>query len=142
MEHNKRPINIRKGKVFLDGVEVMDSVACTINFTPEVWSGRQLGEQTPSRRWVGYDITVSVTRRRSTNWLKEQLKRYTQTGRTPEFTVQGLMNDHDSDYFDAHGSDMVTCIGCVLTGDLPLTRLDSAGQVVDDVISFGAKDIV
>ena len=30
----------------------------------------------------------------------------------------------------------------VLTGDIPLTALDSAGEVVDDAISFNAKDIV
>lgn len=142
LEHNKQPINIRKGKVFLDGVEVMDSVTCTINMTPDVWSGRQLGEQTPSRRWLGYDITGSITRRRSTPWLKELIKEYIQTKRTPEFTIQGYMDDENSDYFVDHGTDLITCVGAILTGDLPLTRLDSNGQIVDDVINFGAKDIV
>lgn len=37
---------------------------------------------------------------------------------------------------------MITLVGCVLTGDLPLTALDSNGDVVDDVVSFNAKDIV
>ena len=141
-EYNKSPINIRKGKVFLDGIEVMDSVTCTINMTPDVWSGRQLGEQTESRRWLGYSITGSITRRRSTPWLKELIKKYIQSRRTPEFTIQGLMDDENSDYFLENGTDLTTCVGVVLTGDLPLTRLDSNGQIVDDVINFGAKDIV
>jgi len=141
-DYNKSPINIRKGKVYLDGVEVMDNVACTINFTPDVWEGRQLGEQTVSRRWLGYAITGSITRRRSTPWLKEKIKEYIQSRRTPEFTIQGYMDDENSDYFLEAGTDLITCVGAILTGDLPLTRLDSAGTIVDDVINFGAKDIV
>lgn len=141
-EHNIQPISLREGRVFIDGREVMDNVAFTITITPDVWTGRQLGERTESRRWLGHSITGSITRRRSTNWLKDIIMRYIRTGRTPEFTIQGLMNDNNSDFFVRHGSDMVTCVGCVLTGDLPLTRLDSNGEIVDDVINFGAKDIV
>ena len=53
-EYNKSPISLREGKVFIDGIEVMDSVTCTINFTPEVWTGKQIGEQTNSSRWLRY----------------------------------------------------------------------------------------
>lgn len=52
------------------------------------------------------------------------------------------MNDANSDYYAAHGSDVTTVVGCVLTGDLPLTALDSEGQVVDDAINFNGKDLV
>jgi hypothetical protein len=52
------------------------------------------------------------------------------------------MNDENSDYFAEFGTDTVTAVGVVLTGELPLTRLDSAGEIVDDVINFSAKDIV
>lgn len=142
MEYNKNPISLREGKVFIDGVEVADSVACTIKFTPDVWSGKQLGERTNSSRWLGYNITGSITRRRSTNWLSEKIKEYRKSGATPEMKIQGIMNDENSDYYAAHGTDTVTCVGCVLTGDLPLTALDSGGEVVDDVIAFNVKDIV
>lgn len=142
MEYNKSPISLREGKVFIDGVEVMDSVKCDIHFTPETWSGKQLGEQSNSTRWLGYAISGSITRRRSTPWLKEAIKKYTKTKATPEFTIQGIMDDANSDYYAAHGSDTVTAVGCVLTGDLPLTSLDSAGEIVDDNIAFSAKEIV
>lgn len=142
MKYNKSPVSLREGKVFIDGVEVMDSVKCDIKFTPDVWSGKQLGERTNSSRWLGYSITGSITRRRSTPWIKEVIKRYTATGQTPELTIQGIMDDGTSDYFAEFGSDTTTAVGCVLTGDLPLTALDSAGEVVDDNISFSAKDIV
>lgn len=141
-EYNKSPISLREGKVFIDGIEVMDSVTCTINFTPEVWTGKQIGEQTNSSRWLGYAIAGSITRRRSTPWLKEIIKKYIASHRTPELKIQGIMNDENSDYYAEYGSDVVTAVGCVLTGDLPLTRLDSAGEIVDDVINFSAKDIV
>lgn len=142
MEYNKNPISLREGKVFIDGVEVLDSVKCEIKFTPDVWTGKQLGERTNSSRWLGYNITGSITRRRSTNWLAEKIKEYRASGATPELKIQGVMNDENSDYYAAHGTDTVTCVGCVLTGDLPLTALDSNGEVVDDVIAFNAKDIV
>ena len=141
-EHNKSPISMREGKVFIDGLEVMDSVKCEIKFTPDTWTGKQLGEKTPSTRWMGYTITGSITRRRSTPWLRDVIKKYIATGRTPEFKIQGLMNDEGSDYYAAHGSDTVTAVGCVLTGDLNLSNLDSGGEIVDDVIAFNAKDVV
>lgn len=142
MEYNKSPISLREGKVFIDGVEVMDSVKCDIKFTPTVWSGSQLGERSNSSRWLGYAIAGSITRRRSTPWLKEKIKEYMKSGRTPELTIQGIMNDENSDYYEQHGSDTTTAVGCVLTGDLPLTALDGGGEIVDDVIAFSAKDIV
>lgn len=142
MEYNKNPISLREGRVFIDGVEVLDSVACTIKFTPDVWTGKQLGERTNSSRWLGYNIAGSITRRRSTNWLALKIAEYRKSGATPELKIQGVMNDENSDYYAAYGTDTVTCVGCVLTGDLPLTALDSGGEVVDDVIAFNAKDIV
>lgn len=142
MKYNKNPISMREGKVFIDGVECLDSVKCEIKFTPDVWEGKQLGEKTPSSRWLGAKISGNITRRRSTPWLKDIIAKYKKTGATPELTIQGIMNDENSDYFKQNGSDTVTCVGCVLTGDLPLTALDSGGDVVDDNIAFNAKDIV
>lgn len=142
MEYNKSPMSLREGKIFIDGVECADGVKCTINFTPTVWSGTQLGERTPSSRWFGYTITGSITRRRSNNWLREKIKEYKASGATPELTIQGIMDDTNSDYYRDFGTDTVTAVGCVLTGDLPLTALDSAGEIVDDVIGFNAKDIM
>jgi hypothetical protein len=82
-----------------------------------------------------------MTRRRSTPWLKEKINEYLKSGKTPEITVQGIMNDENSDYYADNGSDVVTALGCVLTGDLPLTALDSAGQVVEDKLAFNIKDL-
>ena len=141
MQYNKNPISLREGKVFIDGIEVLDSVKCEIKFTPDVWTGRQLGERTPSSRWLGCQITGNMTRRRSTPWLREAIQRYNKDKGTPEFTIQGIMNDENSDYYAANGTETVTCVGCVLTGDLNLINLDSEGQVVEDAISFNAKDI-
>ena len=142
MQYNKSPISLKEGKVFIDGVEVLDSVVCNITFTPDVWTGKQIGERTNSSRWLGYNITGNITRRRSTNWLKQKIMEYKGSGKTPELTIQGVMNDQNSDYYEEFGTDTVTAVGCVLTGDLPLTRLDSNGEIVDDDISFNAKDIV
>ena len=142
MQYNKNAISLREGKVFIDGVEVMDSVTCEIKFTPDIWSGKQLGERTPSTRWLGYTITGSITRRRSTPWLKEMIGKYIESGATPELTIQGVMNDANSDYYEQNGTDVVTAVGCVLTGDMLLTKLDGNGDVLDDSLSFNAKDVV
>lgn len=142
MEYNHAPISLREGHVFLDGVEIADSITCTINFTPEVWSGRQLNELTPSSRWIGYAVTGTIGRRRSTRWLEEKISEYMSSHETPEMTIQGIMDDPNSDYYKTYGASTVTCVGCVLTGDLPLTMLDSGGQVVEDSIGFNAKDVI
>lgn len=141
MQYNKNPISLREGKAFIDGVEVMDNIKIQIKFTPDVWTGRQLGERTPSSRWLGATITGTMTRRRSTPWLKEAIKKYMDSKETPEFTIQGIMNDENSDYYADNGAETVTCLGCVLTGDLNLIDLDSSGNVVEDSIAFNIKDI-
>lgn len=142
MEYNKAPISLREGRITIDGIVVADAVKCEIKFTPDVWTGRQLGERSPSTRWLGYAIAGNITRRRSTNFLKEKIKQYKESGETPEMTIQGIMDDKGSDYYKEFGSDVVTAVGCVLTGDLPLTVLDSGGQVVEDNISFNAKEVI
>ena len=142
MEYNKSPLSMREGKVLLDGITVADSVKCEIKFTPDVWTGKQLGEKTDSSRWLGAKITGAITRRRSTPFLREKIKEYLKSGKTPELTIQGIHNDPNSDYYASYGSDTITCLGCVLTGDLNLVNLESDGQVVDDVINFNVKTIV
>ena len=142
MEYNKNPISLREGKVIVDGIEVADLVDAKFTFTPEVWTGKVVGEHTDSSRWLGYAVKGTITRRRSTNWLKLVIKKYLKNGATPEIKIQGIMNDKHSDYYAAHKNDTVTLVGVVLTGDLPLTALDSKGEVVDDKIAFNAKDVI
>lgn len=142
MKYNKSPISLREGKVLIDGVVCIDCIKADVKFAPDVWSGTQLGERTPSSRWLGGKITGTITQRRSTPFLKEKIAKYLKTGQTPEMTIQGIMNDIGSDYYAQYGSDVTTAVGCVLTGDLPLTALDSGGEVVDDSLAFSAKDIV
>lgn len=142
MQYNKSPISLREGKVLIDGVVVADCVKFTLKFTPDVWSGKQLGERTDSSRWLGGKITGDMTRRRSTPFLKAAIADYLKTGQTPEMTIQGIANDEGSDYYTEYGSDVTTALGCVLTGDFSLAALDSAGEIVEDTIAFSAKSIV
>ncbi len=139
---NKRRMSLREGKVFLDGLKVLDSVKFDIFFKPEVATSRALGEAGTSRRYLGYDITVNLTEYKSTPWIKEAIKKYLKTGATPEFVIQGIQDDRNSDYYDEHGSDTITCKGCVLTGDIPLMALDSGGEYVQNSVTFGANEMV
>ena len=127
MDFNTRPISLRQGKIFIDGVEAADSVSATGTFTPDTWS---------------YNITVNVTRYRSNPYIKEVIKKYQGTHKTPEITIQGIMDDPDSDFFDKHGNDVCTYVGCVPTGAMPLTALDSNGDVVSDSLTFNARDFL
>lgn len=142
MDFNTRPISIRQGKIFIDGVEAADSVSATGTFTPDTWSGKQLGDYSNSTRWLGYSITVALSRHRSNPWIKEVIKKYQGTHKTPEITIQGIMNDGDSDFFDKYGNDVCTFVGCVPTGAMPLTALDSNGDIVTDSLTFNARDFI
>lgn len=142
MDFNTRPISIRQGKIFIDGVEAADSVSATGTFTPDTWSGKQLGDYSNSTRWLGYNITVALSRHRSNPWIKEVIKKYQGTHKTPEITIQGIMNDGDSDFFDKYGNDVCTFVGCVPTGAMPLTALDSNGNIVTDSLTFNARDFI
>ena len=56
--------------------------------------------------------------------------------------IQGIMCDGDSDFFDKYGNDVCTFVGCVPTGAMPLTSLDSNGDVVTDSLTFNARDFL
>lgn len=142
MAVNRRRMSLREGKVFINGNKVLDAVKCEIMFAPDVSESRALGERGMSRRWLGRDVTGTITEYKSTPWIKDAIKQYESTGETPEFTVQGIQDDTNSDYYESNGSDVVTCEGCVLTGDLPLLSLDSEGDLVQDEVEFGAYGIV
>lgn len=139
---NKKPMLLTEGEVFINGVKVMDCVKCEIKFTPDVWEGKVLGERSPSSRWKGYKITGTITKRRTTPFYQEIVEKYQKDGITPEMTIQGTMNDKGSDYYEKYGSCMVTAVGCVPTGDIPLISLDATGDVIEDPISFNAKNVI
>lgn len=142
MTYNHSPISLREGHVFLDGLEIFDCVKCEVKATPDTWTGRLLGERTPSTRWLGVSISGTMTRRRTTGWTKTALRRYIDEGITPELTIQGIMDDPNSDYYAENGADTVTVVGCVPTGDLNLLMLDSEGEILEDELNFNAKNIL
>ena len=53
------------------------------------------------------------------------------------------MDDKGSDFYQKYGSDVVTAVGCVFTGDIMLMALDTSSDGVrEDAISFNAKDVI
>lgn len=138
---NKSPLCAREGKVYLDGTLVADSCKFRLVFTPDVWEGKSLGDKGTNRRWIGYSITGQIDSWKTTNMWKKKIQDYLKSGATPEFKIQGICEDKNSDYYDKNKGDKVTAVGCVMTGDIPLMDLDTGGDVVKESISFGAKDI-
>lgn len=139
---NKSPLSAREGKVYIDGTLVADACKFQIVFTPKVWEGKTLGEQGTNRRWIGYDITGSIEQWKTTNLYEKKVKEYIKKGATPEFKIQGISQDKNSDYYKKNKGDTITVVGCVLTGDIPLMDLDTEGDVVKQSIKFGAKNLV
>ena len=139
---NKRRVSLREGSLFLNGTKILDAVKCEANFTPEVNESRALKEKGMSRRWLGYDITGTITEYRTTPWIRDAIKDYLKSGATPEFTLQGIQDDKNSDYYESNGKMKTTLKGVVLTGDLSLINLDAEGELLQDEIEFGAKSMV
>lgn len=140
---NKSPLSLREGKVFVDGYQVADSCKAKITFVPKVWEGKALGDPATNRRWLGYDIKVTLEQWKTTPMYKKKVLEYIKSGATPEFTIQGISEDKNSDYYvENGGGDTVTAVGCVMTGEINLLELDTDGEVVMESIEFGAHNIV
>lgn len=142
MQYNKNPISLREGSFYLNGIEVVDMVKAEVKATPETWTGKVIGDKTPSTRWIGLTITGNVTRFRTTNQGKQMIKHYLDTGETPELTLVGIANDKNSDYYKTHGTDKITVVGCVVTSDILLMLLDAEGDVLKETFNFNAKSIL
>lgn len=138
---NTSPLSAREGKVYIDGVLVMDSCKFKVVFKPDVWSGKQLSEQGTNRRWIGYDIEVTLEEWKTTRRYRNIVDAYIKNGLTPEFTISGVQTDKNSDFYDKNGSDKITCVGCVPTDDITLSDMDTDGDVVKESVTFGAKRI-
>lgn len=138
---NKSPLCAREGNIYIDGTLVADSCKFQLLVTPKVWEGKTLSEKGTNRRWIGYDITGTLEQWKTTNLWKKKVLDYIKTGKTPEFKIQGICEDKNSDYYDKNKGDSVTAIGCVITGKIALMDLDTDGDVVKDSIEFGAKDL-
>ncbi|MCD8150600.1 MAG: phage tail tube protein [Clostridiales bacterium] len=141
MAENTKPLSLKEGHVYIDGVEVIDAAKLSIVYTPTVWSGKILGDKGTNRRWLGRDITGTIDEYRTTPRWINIVKQYESDGITPELTIQGIRTDKDSDYYETSGSESVTLTGVVLTGDINLISLDTDGDVVKDSIAFGAKNL-
>lgn len=139
---NKSPLSAREGKIYIDGVLVADACKAQLNFTPKVWEGKTLGERGTNRRWIGHDITGTIEQWKTTPMYKKKIMNYIKSGDTPEMKMQFIVEDKNSDYYDINKGDVITAVGCVMTGDIPLIDLDTDGDVVKESIKFGAKDIV
>lgn len=139
---NKRPLSARDGKVYIDGDLVADACKFQILFTPSVWEGKSLSEKGTNRRYTGFDIKGTISQWKTTPFWKRKIMEYIETGRTPEMTMTGVNDDENSDYYDINGTDTITAVGCVLTGDIPLMDLDTDGDVVKEELSFGAKRVI
>lgn len=142
MSENIKPVSLTEGHIYIDGVEVMDAVKCTIRFVPKVWSGTMVGKKGTNRRWIGYDIKGTLDEYKTTPRWVAMVKKYLQDGITPELKIQGMRTDPDSDYYELNGSESATVTGVVIDGEIPLLDIDTEGEVVKDSISFGAKNFV
>lgn len=142
MKKQDTRMSLREGSAFLDGEEVLDCIKLSAVFTPDVGESKSIGQRGKSRRWLGYDITGSITQYRSTPWLKIAIKRYLETGETPVLTIVGKREDKASDFFKNNGAEVVTLQTVVLTGDISLIELDSEGEFVEDTIDFGAESMI
>lgn len=138
---NSSPLSAREGKVYIDGVLVADSCKFKVTFKPDVWSGKQLSEQGTNRRWIGYDIEITIEEWKTTRRYRGMVDKYLKTGMTPEFTIQGIQTDKNSDFYTLNKSEKVTCVGCVPTGDINLIEMDTDGDVVKESITMGAKRV-
>lgn len=136
---NRSPLSAREGKVYLDGVLIADTCKFKVVFKPDVWSGKQLSEPGTNRRWIGYDIEVTIEEWKTTRRYRNMIDSYLKDGKTPELTIQGVQTDKNSDFYAANKSETVTCVGCVPTDDINLIDMDTDGDVVKESIKFGAK---
>lgn len=140
---NKSPLSAREGKVYLDGALVAEACKFGVKFIPKLWEGKVLCERGTNRRWTGYDIKVNVEQWKTTTLFKKKILEYIKSGKTPEFTLQGISDDKNSDYYENNGgAETITAIGCVPTGEVSLIELDTEGDVMKESIEFGAYDVV
>lgn len=140
--YNSKPILLSEGEAYLDGVKFQDCIKLEIKTTLGTWQGRKLGDRHWSSRTTSAKHSGVITERRNTPWTRQIVQNYLKTGKTSEFTITGRLCDADSDYYGVYGAETVTCIGCVMTGDVNHLNFDSDSEdVLTDTININIYDI-
>lgn len=140
--YNSKPILLSEGEAYLDGVKFQDCIKLEIKTTLGTWQGRKLGDRHWSSRTTSAKHSGVITERRNTPWTRQVVQNYLKTGKTSEFTITGRLCDADSDYYSEYGAETVTCIGCVMTGDINHLNFDSDSEdVLTDTININIYDI-
>jgi hypothetical protein len=60
----------------------------------------------------------------------------------PEFTIQGVMRDKNSAYYQKYGQATVTATGCKFTGTINLFNSSSEDGFITDTNTFNAKKVI
>lgn len=140
---NDSPILLNQGTMYMDGVAIAEGITMQINAHISSWSGKTLNSGKTSTRNTGVTFDGVITERRNTRWARNKIAEIKDKGKTPEFTVQGVLADTGSDYYAKYGSETVTAKGCVLTGDIALINFDAnSDDVLTDTLNFNIYDVV
>lgn len=141
--YNDEPIVLSDGIVYRNGKPVFTACKLQIMAHLDTWTGKTLASKGKrSTRITGVNYDGTLTERRNTKWTRETLEEI-RAGKTPEFTIQGRIADEGSSYYKEFGAEIVTAVGCVLTGDIKLVDFDvDSTDVLTDEIAFNAYDII
>lgn len=136
-------MSMREGQLFLDGKKILDITKVSIKFAPELMQTRSVGQKGKCTRYVGYEIKGNIERYKATSWTRDIIKKYMDSGATQHFTLQGIAEDKNSDYYEEVGIDKVTLTDVVFTGDISVLELDAEDKNgAKDVLAFTAYDIL
>ena len=134
MSENIKPLSLAEGKAYLDGEEVIDLSKMTIRFNPKVASYKVAGKKGTHRRWVGYDVTVTVEEYKTTNRYEQIVKKYI-IDVTDENAVNSAVKQiiQKETKIDA----VINCAGFGISGAVEFTSTDQAKAQFDLTYSHG-----
>lgn len=137
-----KPMALREGKVIIDGEVVMEAVKLDLMVSIATAEYKPIGGRNTNYKIIGYDCSGELTEFKTTPRWKNLFKEYDRSGIFPTLTITGIANDKNSDYFQKHGEDKTTIEGMVIDGDLPLTSIDTDGELNQTTISLKGGKII
>ena len=136
------PMSAKETAIYMDGIHQTNATGFEFKATITTKPSAVLGQRGETTRVENIKYTGTFKLYKRDPWLQEYIKFVQEHGYHKRFDLTGLSDSEGSDYYQRHGSQTVTMLNCVLTGDITLLMGDTNGDDVLETLSFEAETML
>lgn len=136
------PMSAKETVLYIDDVLQRNATGFEFKATVGTKKNSVLGQRGETSRVDDIVYAGTFKMYKKDPWLQEYVAFIRDHGYHPPFNLTAMSESEGSDYYNEHGTQTVTLLNCVLTGDIMLMMGDTSGDDVEETLSFEAESML